>query len=344
LAQNPLEWARRELPVMQARGLLGGTPEQNEQFILQMMMRIFKNAQTAQIMAVLFNNLMQGSASSLAQFAAQRGRALGAEDAYGVQQETTSEKVLALGKSFGLLMDAISEKIKPTFNAQVDALRGFFDVMTRFVHNTPAGVLRATAVGLEVLGASLILLAGARVFAALTAFAFGGWAAVGIAAIIALIGMLATLDWQAVGTMLEKIYNAIYRFLQKIGLIAKDDVTAATPHRQPATANFLIPSVTQTDPLLKRILPQWMQDWAGSTGRMNVPSNLPGLGWLPSTLQTRQEEKQAITMHLSLELDGQVLASAVAQGMVSYGQFPHTGAASNGWSGWPGTDQNILPR
>jgi len=121
-------------------------------------------------------------------------------------------------------------------------------------------------------------------------------------------------------------------------------VTAATPHRQPATANFLIPSVTQTDPLLKRILPQWMQDWAGSTGRMNVPSNLPGLGWLPSTLQTRQEEKQAITMHLSLELDGQVLASAVAQGMVSYGQFPHTGAASNGWSGWPGTDQNILPR
>ena len=102
--------------------------------------------------------------------------------------------------------------------------------------------------------------------------------------------------------------------------------------------------MTQTDPLLKRILPQWMQDWAGSTGRMNVPSNLPGLGWLPSTLQTREEEKQAITMHLSLELDGQVLASAVAQGMVSYGQFPHTGAASNGWSGWPGTDQNILPR
>jgi hypothetical protein len=340
LAQNPYRWAERMLPDLQRRGLLGGDQMQNEQFILQMMMRIFKNPQTAMIMSTFFNSLMAGTQGQIAQFAAQRGLAMGPAAAVEAMEATTGEKLKALGASFRTLMEDIALKISPAFNRQVDALRYLFDVLDKWVSATPAPVLQAFAVGLEAIGGALILLTGVKIVAALGAFAVGGWWAVGVAGLVAAVGLLATLDWSSVRKALDSIYQAIYNFLVKIHAI--------TPPDPKPTGQFLIPGPSTPHQAYadtqRRMLGYPSRELPNVPVTREIPGNLPGMAWLPPALQTQANEKASVNLHLSLELDGQVLSSAVAQGMISYSQFPHSGAAANGWSGWPGTDHNILPR
>ena len=345
LAQNPYRWAERNLPQLM-RGRVTGDPAQDEQFIIGMMMRIFKNPQTAMIMSTFFNSLMAGTQGQIAQFAAQRGLALGPQAAVEEMEKTTGEKLKALGVSFRTLMEDIALKISPAFNQQVDALRRFFDTVDKWVKGVPAESLQALAIGLEVLAGSLILLTGAAFIGALGTFAAGGVGAAGALGLIAVVGWLATIDWAKSTSVLNNIYTSIQDFMIKIGLLQP------RPDAMKPTASFDVPGGqpywgSGFDRWWRTHVPGFMAGGSPDVrgfATESVPGNLPGMGWLPNAIQTRGGEQRNINVHLNLDIDGQTLASTVWQSAIQYNQFPSSGASANGWSGWPGTDQNLLGR
>jgi hypothetical protein len=270
-------------------------------------------------------------------------------------EATTGEKLAALGASFKTLMEDIALKISPAFNRQVDALRYFFDVLDRWVKGTSPETLQALATGLEALAGVMVLLTGARLIGALGAFAVGGPGALGVLGLIAAVGALATIDWQAARSALESIYQLVHNWLVRMKLIAPE---AAGPKQPPPTAQFLVPGGGGAPWWLGGSYADAFNKWArgtlplvgntpgalGWTGAQPVPSGMPGASWLPGALQTRGGEQKNINVHLNLDIDGQTLASTVWQSAIQYNQFPSSGSSANGWSGWPGTDQNILGR